>query len=659
MLKLTSSFKTMTTPLSKLKTRQARYLFSSLLLTASMVFLLSLATGKAQTLTRGMFNYAADAGSIAGRLLHRVSNSEPVDDTAPSITSQPSSTTAAAGDVASFTVAAEGSPEPTVQWQFSEDDGDNFNDIQGETDATLMFMATGSQSGYQYRAVLTNSVGTATSDPATLTVNKQDSSATLTSSHNPSGFGQSVLFTATVMSDPEGGMIPTGVVQFMDEGDAIPGCEAVPVDEGQAVCQTSDLTVGSHTITASYSGDDNFNSSTGDLPDNSQVIYENPAPTLGNYADSSVSENCTLVLTPDAVPSDDGRLVSIAGTASDEFTGNITVDDLTGVVTVNGSGPVGTHVITITLRDNYNATAERQFVLQVVEPPASPTKYDFDGDKKADIAVYQPAENDKDSSRWHILRSSDNTTQSIEFGMAGDVIVPGDYNGDGMTDVAVYRPSINTWFTSLDPSINYGAVQWGSEGDIPVPGFYDADQKTDVAVFRPSDGYWHIVKSTGGTEVRYWGMSGDKPVPADYDGDGLTDIAVWRQSLGTWFIQKSTDGTATVGWGLSTDVPVPADYDGDGKTDVAVWRPSSGVWYIQQSSNGVMRSEKWGQPGDVPVAGDYDHDGKADPAVYRPQTGTWYIFSNCSCSLVYTSFGSTQDTPIPAAFNPTVEPQRY
>ena len=616
-----------------------------------MVCLLSLATGKAQTLTRGIFNYGANSKDHTFSLLL----SDYAADAAPSITSQPSSTTAAAGDVVGFTVAADGSPEPTVQWQFSDDDGDNFNDIQGETNATLMFMATGSQSGYQYRAVLTNSVGTATSDPATLTVNKQDSSTTLTSSHNPSGFGQSVLFTVTVMSDTEGGMIPTGAVQFMDEGDAIAGCEAVSIDEGQAVCQTSALSVGSHTITALYNGDDNFNTSTNALPDNPQVVNDNPAPTLGNYADATLVEGCTLVLPPDAAPSDDGTVMSVTGTASDEFTGNITVDAATGVVTVSGSGPVGTYTITLTATDDLDATSAKQFVLQVVEPPASPTKYDFDGDKKADIAVYQSAANEKDSSLWHILRSSDNLTQSIEFGISGDVLVPGDYNGDGMTDVAVYRPSINTWFTSLDASINYGAMQWGSEGDIPAPGFYDADQKTDIAVFRPSDGYWYIVKSTGGTEVRYWGMSGDKPVPADYDGDGLTDVAIWRQSLSTWFIQKSTGGTATVGWGLPTDIPVPADYDGDGKTDVAAWRPSDGVWYIRQSSNGVMRSEKWGQMGDVPVAADYDHDGKADVAVYRPATGTWYVFSSCPCNLVYTSHGGAQDTPIPSAFNPQVK----
>ncbi|MBV9211132.1 MAG: VCBS repeat-containing protein [Acidobacteria bacterium] len=574
----------------------------------------------------------------------------------PSITSQPESVTATVGDFVSFTVAVDGLPEPFVQWQFSADGGESYSDIKGETNLTLSFMATGSQNGYRYRVTLINSEGTATSDSATLTVNKLASSATLISSQNPADFGQSLLFTATVMSDPQGGMIPTGTVQFMDGVNPISGCEAVSVDEGQAVCQTNALTVGSHTITASYNGDDNFNPATGELSDNPQVVNINPAPTLGNYADSSVIEGCRLVLAPDAAPSDNSRVVSVTGVASQGFTGSISVDAATGIVTITDSGAVGAYTVTLTATDDAAATAQTQFMLQVVAPPTAPAKYDFDGDRKTDIAFYRAAENEKDPSYWYILKSSDNTTQLIPFGRAGDVIVPGDYNGDGMTDVAVYQPSTNTWFTSLDPETNFGAMQWGSDGDIPAPGFYDADQKTDIAVFRPSEGNWYIVKSSGGTEVRHWGASGDKPVAADYDGDGLTDIAVWRQSASTWLIQQSKGGTTTVGWGLSTDVPVPADYDGDGKTDIAVFRPSTGIWYVQQSSNGLMKSDRWGQQGDVPVAGDYDHDGKADLAVYRPSTGAWYIFSTCPCALVNASFGSAQDIPVPSAFNPTVEP---
>jgi hypothetical protein len=49
--------------------------------------------------------------------------------------------------------------------------------------------------------------------------------------------------------------------------------------------------------------------------------------------------------------------------------------------------------------------------------------------------------------------------------------VPADYDGDGRADLAVYRPSSGHWFLRLS-STNYtagGTYQWGgSAGDVPV-----------------------------------------------------------------------------------------------------------------------------------------------------------------------------------------------
>jgi hypothetical protein len=89
--------------------------------------------------------------------------------TPPTITSEPVDTTVNDGHTVTFTAAASGSPAPTVQWQESRD-GTTWNDIAGATSTTLSFAATVSQNGHRYRAVFTNSCGTATTNAAGLSV---------------------------------------------------------------------------------------------------------------------------------------------------------------------------------------------------------------------------------------------------------------------------------------------------------------------------------------------------------------------------------------------------------------------------------------------------------------------------------------------------------
>src|SRR5262249_22322760 len=75
---------------------------------------------------------------------------------------------------------------------------------------------------------------------------------TLTSSATPAEFGQPVGFTAAVSNGGTG--TPTGKVTFLDGGSPIGS--ATLDQNGQATFTTSALTVGSHSITASYEGDE-------------------------------------------------------------------------------------------------------------------------------------------------------------------------------------------------------------------------------------------------------------------------------------------------------------------------------------------------------------------------------------------------------------------
>src|SRR5579859_4369763 len=88
-----------------------------------------------------------------------------------------------------------------------------------------------------------------------LTVNRPSTTTGITSSANPSVFGQSVTFTATVSPVAPGAGTPTGTVTFLDGGSPV---GTGTLSGGVATFTTSALAVGSHTITTSYGGDTNF-----------------------------------------------------------------------------------------------------------------------------------------------------------------------------------------------------------------------------------------------------------------------------------------------------------------------------------------------------------------------------------------------------------------
>jgi hypothetical protein len=94
---------------------------------------------------------------------------------APSISTQPANQTVTVGAQATFTVAATGTPTPTIQWQVKT--GSTWANINSATSATYTVTTTAVGTS-QYRAVVTNGVSPdATSDAATLTVNAASSSA--------------------------------------------------------------------------------------------------------------------------------------------------------------------------------------------------------------------------------------------------------------------------------------------------------------------------------------------------------------------------------------------------------------------------------------------------------------------------------------------------
>ena len=278
------------------------------------------------------------------------------------------------------------------------------------------------------------------------------------------------------------------------------------------------------------------------------------------------------------------------------------------------------------------------------------TASDFDGDGKADIAVYNP-----ETAVWTI-RFYSGAIVSQQWGQRGNQPAPADYDADNRTDYAVFNPATGVW--SIKNS-NGGELHqpWGTSGDLAVAADYDGDRRDDIAIYRPSNGCWYILQSS--TNQMYgvqFGSPEDIPVAGDYDADGRADIAVWRPSTGMWYgLYSSSGGFFAQQWGIAEDIPVPADYDGDNRTDVAVWRPSSGYWYVIASSSGAVLAAQfgWGVSPyfDVPVPADYDGDRRADYAVWRRADTNWFILYSFDGSWLQSPFGQSGDVPVSSAPN--------
>lgn len=118
----------------------------------------------------------------------------------------------------------------------------------------------------------------------TQTVNQASTTTTLTSSANPSAAGQVITFTATVAAVSPGAGVPTGTVTFMD-GTTTLGTGTLDAS-GRATFQTSTLAQGTHSITATYSGDPNFVASTSSAliqsvqPATTTVLVSSPNPSV-------------------------------------------------------------------------------------------------------------------------------------------------------------------------------------------------------------------------------------------------------------------------------------------------------------------------------------------------------------------------------------------
>jgi hypothetical protein len=121
----------------------------------------------------------------------------------PVVTSDPTSETVVTGAPATFTAAASGTPAPSVQWQVSADSGATWAPLSGATSTTYSFTTSSADNGDEYEAVFTNAAGSATTDPATLTISAGTAPEVTTEPLDDSvAVGDDANFTAAASGEP-------------------------------------------------------------------------------------------------------------------------------------------------------------------------------------------------------------------------------------------------------------------------------------------------------------------------------------------------------------------------------------------------------------------------------------------------------------------------
>jgi hypothetical protein len=93
-------------------------------------------------------------------------------------------------------------------------------------------------------------------------------------------------------------------------------------------------------------------------------VTANTAPTL-TYQNQTVDLNESLTINPATGPSDNVAVSSIVKQSNGTYTGSISVNNTTGVISISNAAPAGTHTITIRATDNCAATTDASFTLTV------------------------------------------------------------------------------------------------------------------------------------------------------------------------------------------------------------------------------------------------------------------------------------------------------
>ncbi len=424
--------------------------------------------------------------------------------------------------------------------------------------------------------------------------------------------GTAIVVNATVMPGTLGNLVATGTVSFFD-GDTLLATVAMTIDsDGNGVASLSpSLGLGQHSLSAVYSGDNNFG------PSNSRALQ---LTVVGAFS-------VTLAASPNpATSSSVATLTATLSNSSGLFAGTVTFLDgkqALATVEVVGKNPAPGFVIgTATLKTRF---APGSHSLQAVFNGLGQIPGSMAQSLVQTLTVTGTEPSITTLTDQPDGNNFDLTVSVFGFGFpapTGLVMFNDFTNGFNLGNVMLAGPG--TWTFQPQGTYGVGVNPYGvAVADFNGDGFPDfvvADQGDGTVAVRLGNG-------DGTFQPQQVSQAGAGPFEiavGDFNGDGILDLVVSNLDDNTVSVLLGNgNGTfqpqTTYPVGGNPTGIVVADLDGDGIPDVAVASFDDGtVSVLLGKGNGMFRPRQTYATGQFPygvAVGDFNRDGIADLAV--------------------------------------------